>query len=771
LPVAAPEILDSEAHRALALYRQRSTPNGRFLYYCWSRSRKGPFLIRQFLTFLASATMVLLQDPVMGMIGFVLLVGSDVLDCLWMRRVWGKWRDGIVPDHIVRITKVVGVFPTATISVVTIVMWHLIATGDTSVDLQMQFFGVAYLVGVGLNVGIIWPLVPAIAAAKLAFTIGTFLVILTTVLMRAPSVLGWIVEHAYLMSAIIILVMVADSFLRMVLRSYARNQAAREAILRNQVALTEANMEVANREQQARRLALIAETTNEAIFITDAEGKITWTNAAFTQITGYTHDEVFGRHPNEFMNAPDTDPAAIREIQQSQMTGRKARVEILNRHKNGTDHWINTSITPVFDTDNKLLMCIQVERDVTEERLRSQQLADAIDEAKAAAKAKERFFATMSHEIRTPMNGVMGMAELLSRTQLTEEQRGYLAAITQSGDALLGIINDILDLSKLQSGKVQVADAPFDLVEVVHGVVTLLSPLASAKHISLSAPQAEGAAVWVRGDSGRIRQVLMNLVGNAIKFTAKGGVTVTWSKDEAGLSQIRVQDSGIGIAPDRLEAVFDSFTQADGAITRQFGGTGLGLTICRMLARAMGGDVTVTSVEGQGSVFTFAVPLPRAEVTLTPRPLRKEVPGLAVIDGRKRILVAEDNGTNRLILRKMLEADNVALVEVANGADAVDSYRKSPPDLVVMDMQMPVMDGLTAIREIRAVEHQGGLPRCPILVLSANVFPEDAQAAFDADCDDFLTKPVLRDALLARTSRLLGESVADQALPTARLLA
>jgi two-component system, sensor histidine kinase len=301
----------------------------------------------------------------------------------------------------------------------------------------------------------------------------------------------------------------------------------------------------------------------------------------------------------------------------------------------------------------------------------------------------------------------------------------------------------------------------------------LLRPLAAEKGLDLPVPEGCSAPIWVRGDSGRVRQVLMNLVGNAIKFTATGSVRVALKAEGNADFTIDVTDTGIGIAADRLEAVFDSFTQVDGAIDRQFGGTGLGLTISRMLARAMGGDVQVTSTAGKGSVFSVLLKLQQAEPVLAALPDQRSAPAVFSHARRlnTRILIAEDNRTNRLILRKMLEADNVELIEVENGAEAVARYRESAPDLVVMDMQMPVMDGLTAIRAIRSQEQVSGLPRCPILVLSANVFPEDAQASFDADCDDFLTKPVLRDTLLARTHRLLGQGAAERALPGHRLLA
>jgi two-component system, sensor histidine kinase len=762
---------ESDAHRALARFLLQSTPNGRFLHYCWSRSRKRAFLIRQSLSVLACGTLALLYDPVFGLLNLAVVMFADVLDCLWMRNVWSKWRRSLVPQKIQTITLAMAVLQSAAVGLTTIISWQAVSTGVATEDLQLEFFGVAYLVGVGLNIGLVRPYVPRIAGAKMSMIFGAFIAIFIMVIGTAESVQGWVMANAYLLAAILIQILVARSFLEMVGSHYTRNLVAKEALLRNQVALSEAGMEVAHREQQARRLALIAESTNEAIFVTDVQGKISWTNAAFTTITGYDQDEVLGRDPAEFMNAPDTDPEAVARILESQRSGKKARVEILNRRKDGAEQWISTSITPVYEADGTLMMCIQVERDVTQERLRTEQLAEMNEQAKAAAKAKERFFATMSHEIRTPMNGVLGMADLLSRTELNPEQQSYLSAIRQSGDALLSIINDILDLSKLQSGKVRVEVSAFDLADVVSSVVTLLWPLAKDKGIQLRVTAGTERPVWVMGDAGRTRQVLMNLVGNAIKFTSEGEVTVQMERGADDAFRIHVADTGIGINHDRLEAIFDSFTQADGAIDRQYGGTGLGLTISRMLARAMGGDVTAVSQKDRGSTFTLSLPLRAAEPE---RPVISLVQDVGVQHGsarQKRILVAEDNGTNRLILRKMLEPTAALLTEVTNGAEAVAAYHQEAPDLIIMDMQMPVMDGLTAIREIRQKEREAGLPRCPILILSANVFRDEVDAGFAADCDDYLTKPVHREALLASMARLLDSGVAEQALPRARGLA
>jgi two-component system, sensor histidine kinase len=622
-----------------------------------------------------------------------------------------------------------------------------------------------------LNVGLSLPYVPTITRLKIAVTVSGFLAIGAMYLFRVPDLPAWFSVHAYIISATAILGFVAYSFIMMVSDSFDRNHSARRTILRNQVALMLASQEVAQREQQARRLALIAENTGESIFVTDTENRIFWTNAAFSQITGYSLDEVTGLTPGDVLDAPGTDQATVRHINALRDRGQKGSVEILNRFKDGSLHWMSSSLNPVFDEQGRLTMCISVERDVTEEKKRVRELAEAHEQVKLAAQAKERFFATMSHEIRTPMNGVLGMTDLLSHTSLNAEQCGYLATIRESGQALLGIINDILDLSKLQSGTVQVSIAAFDLADVVQGVVSLLHPLAAAKDIALQMQAGTDNPIWVMGDGGRVRQVLMNLVGNAIKFTRDGCVTVRLERGPNDMFCIHVADTGIGITDDRLDAIFDSFTQADGDIDRQFGGTGLGLTISRMLARAMGGDVTAISEKGKGSTFTLSLLL---------QPAQPETPAATPVQDKhtarafarnKRILVAEDNATNRLILRKMLEPTGALLTEVSNGSDAVAAYWQNAPDLVIMDMQMPVMDGLMAIRLIRQFEATSLLRRCPIMVLSANALQEDVDASYAADCDDYLTKPVLREALLTSTARLLAREGADQALPGALRLA
>jgi CheY-like chemotaxis protein/nitrogen-specific signal transduction histidine kinase len=389
-----------------------------------------------------------------------------------------------------------------------------------------------------------------------------------------------------------------------------------------------------------------------------------------------------------------------------------------------------------------------VEREISEAKEREAELARARAAAEEAGQAKSRFLANMSHEIRTPMNGVIGVAELLSETRLSKMQREYVETILDSGRLLLDIINDILDLAKLQSGKATLEARAFSLTGAVEGVMRILEPLAAKKGLDLRLVAPPDVSVL--GDEGKLRQILLNLAGNAVKFTREGAVTVTVRRLSGDVLQIEVADTGIGIAPDRIGRIFDSFSQGDNGIARQFGGTGLGLTICSMLAEQMGGGISVHSEVGHGSVFTLRVVMPLAEVVALvadrrPTPVLR--PGL-------RIMVAEDNRTNMMILRKILGSQVAALIEAENGEEAFQLYQADPPDMVLMDVSMPVKDGLQATRDIRALEEARGWPRCPVVALTANAFGEDRAACRAAGLDGFLVKPLSRRDLLAEIEAL-----------------
>ncbi|MFN0102604.1 MAG: two-component regulator propeller domain-containing protein [Bryobacteraceae bacterium] len=386
-------------------------------------------------------------------------------------------------------------------------------------------------------------------------------------------------------------------------------------------------------------------------------------------------------------------------------------------------------------------------------RLRTAELAEAKDAAEAAARAKSEFLANMSHEIRTPMNAVTGMAELLQGMDLPETARECVATIRLSSDSLLTIINDILDLSKIESGKLRVEDVPFDLAECVAGTLRLVKLAAANKGLELVSEIEPGTPRWVQGDSVRLRQVLLNLVSNAVKFTHSGWVRVNvCSEDIDGERFIRfaVADTGIGIPADAAGALFQSFSQVDASTTRQYGGTGLGLVISRRLVELMGGRIWVESEEGKGSTFSFQMPeRPASLVNLAgslPREARIHTP-----KAKLRVLVAEDNPVNQRVVSMMLEKLGHSTALAGNGAEALRLLEGEAFDVILMDVQMPVMDGLETARRIR--ETYGDASPW-MIALTANVFEEDRRRAVDAGMSDFLTKPLG----LAELEKALGRA-------------
>jgi len=415
---------------------------------------------------------------------------------------------------------------------------------------------------------------------------------------------------------------------------------------------------------------------------------------------------------------------------------------------------------------------IHLLQDVTADIAATRALTQAKETAEAASDAKSRFLATMSHEVRTPINGVMGMASLLLDTSLDSQQRLYVQSIRDASDALLQIINDVLDFSKLEAGRLEFEDLAFDLNALVRSTIEIVAARARAKNLTLEWQMDGEVPQRLRGDPGRLRQVLLNLLSNAIKFTEQGGVRVEASARVQPDGRIRgwfsVRDTGIGIPADRLPRLFREFEQLDGSIARRFGGTGLGLAISRRLVARMGGELRAESVPGSGSVFLFDVLLQPASEESDAKPgnvdWANEIERLARMRNRPlRILLAEDNQTNRLIVSAMLEPLGLRVDTAGNGLEAVEAQRVAPYDLILMDVNMPEMDGYAATAAIRALD--GNAAAVPIVAVTANAFETDREAAIAAGMNDFISKPFRKEALLAVVLRHLdtGAGASGQA--------
>jgi PAS domain S-box-containing protein len=684
-------------------------------------------------------------------------------------------------------------------------------------------------------------------------------------------------------------------------------------------------------EEQARiseKLALVASRTDNAVIITDPAGNIEWINDGFTRITGYGLDEVIGMKPGSLLQGPDTDPATVKLMREHLAAGEGFRTEIVNYTRTGKPYWIAVEVQPVRDAEGTLRYFMAIESDISERKEAEKALVAAKEEAERirveavnASKAKSQFLANMSHEIRTPLNGVIGMAELLIRRGgLSEQQLRYTQVIKSSADTLLALINDVLDFSKIEAGKLELSCVDFDLREAVEQVTEMLAPKASARKLEFACRVDPSIPQMLNGDPERLRQILINLATNAIKFTEKGEVLIRVESepgsppDKIGL-RFSVRDTGVGIPQDRLDRLFKSFSQVDASTTRKYGGTGLGLAISKQLSELMGGRIGVDSVAGQGSTFWFIARLGRTtakstmpwaagatnrldaaslrgtrilavddhatardvlkdqlegwgfDVTLAcdgvealeklraaaaeERPFRLAIVDLMMpnLDGRGvadtvkvdpvlsqtklvlltaldnpldgadmhqsgfaacitkpirqshlfdavvravaagspggaavehtplpavaaqplkgvNILLAEDNEVNQEVARELLLDAGCIIEVVGNGKLASEAVAARRYDIVLMDCQMPEMDGFEATGTIRRREQANGTPRQPIIALTANAVEGDREKCLAAGMDSYVSKPIDPEALLAAIKSLVKTPVAPQSDPT-----
>lgn len=504
-------------------------------------------------------------------------------------------------------------------------------------------------------------------------------------------------------------------------------------------------------QELSKQHELILNTVTEGIFGLDADGITMFMNPAAASMFGYEAKEFIGKNSHPIIHHTRADGSHLPQeecpIHMTVLDGqiRSIKEDVFWR-KDGSSFLVQYQVTPIIE-QGQIQGAVVVFNDVTGER----EIVRAKETAELAAQAKSEFLSMVSHEIRTPMNGIVGMTELLIGTDLSEEQREYAEIIRDSGDALLNILNDILDFSKLESGKMALAYEPFALRKMLEQVAELFKPLADEKHLEIRYRLNPSIPEFMVGDAIRIRQILVNLVGNALKFTDQGSIEVAVDiikgrKPEDSVLDFAVQDTGIGIPADKLDQLFQSFSQLHPVINRKYGGTGLGLVISKRLVEIMGGSISVESIEGEGSTFRFAVPAASVDASAEQTASQFHHDRTRQSDKvAMRILVAEDHPVNRKILREYLEKLGYHADVCTNGVEAIDAISQNAYDIVLMDIHMPVMDGLKATDLLHRLIPQDRIP--PIIAVTSNAKREDKEACLEIGMRDFISKPVMLSEL------------------------
>jgi PAS domain S-box-containing protein len=516
----------------------------------------------------------------------------------------------------------------------------------------------------------------------------------------------------------------------------------------------------------------IVENAVEGVFQSTPDGRYLLVNPALARLYGYASPAELIASVQDISTAVYVDPG-VRQVFKRLVAehGEVRGLEYQVRRKDGRVIWISEHARAVYGEDGEVRYYEGFIQDITRRKQTEEELRAAKIAAEAANTAKGNFLAVMSHEIRTPMNGVIGMTSLLADSPLTPEQRECVETIRQSGEALLTIINDILDFSKIESGRLELERADFSLHECIEGALDLFAPEAAERGLRLRLEVAPDVPRAVRGDVTRLRQVLVNLLSNAVKFTERGEVVLSvvtlGTSAVTGKLKMRfsVRDTGIGIPARAIGRLFHSFSQVDASTTRRYGGTGLGLAISRRLAGLMGGDITVESTPGVGSCFRLCVELQRTSATSpslppTALPAAREAPA-------SRILLAEDNAVNQRVAVRMLEKLGYRADCVGNGIEVLEALRRQPYDVVLLDVQMPEMDGLEVARRLSAAAPEVPPPRPWLIAVTANAMQGDRERCLAAGMQDYISKPVKLGELALALERAWTAAAASPAPTTA----
>ena len=527
------------------------------------------------------------------------------------------------------------------------------------------------------------------------------------------------------------------------------------------------------REREATRRALddqkFALDQHAIVSMTDVLGTITYANDRFCGISGYTREELLGQN-HRIIGSGTHNRAFFEDMWGTIAAGRVWHGEICNRKRNGDLYWVNATLVPLTGEQGRITQYIAIRTDITARKEAERAMVAAKEAAEEANRVKSDFLANMSHEIRTPMNGVIGMTDLVLDTELTADQREYLGIVKSSADALLQIVNDILDFSKIEAGHMRLESIGFSLDDTLRDTIRSLAIRGHQKNLEVLLNVAPGVPDRLLGDPGRLRQIIVNLVGNAIKFTESGEIEVTVRMAENQRAAdatiaFSVRDTGIGIAPDKLQTIFESFSQADSSTTRKYGGTGLGLTISSQLVAMMGGSITVSSRLGAGSTFAFTITLPYGSKSATARyQTAKRLHGLAA-------LVVEDNATSGRMLCDMLSEWKIDPVLVSSGAAAIDTLAQAertghPFALMLIDSHMPPMSGFELIAHLRDSHLQSG--GAPVVMLAPDRQREDAVRCRALGIGHYLAKPVGQAELFAAVMGALGEPLPARTRPERR---
>jgi PAS domain S-box-containing protein len=504
-------------------------------------------------------------------------------------------------------------------------------------------------------------------------------------------------------------------------------------------------------EKEVEKLMWAVSKTDNSLVIATEEGKIEWVNEGFERLTGYTLAEITGSYGDtvvkDALSGLNPNSEHFREMMN---TLKSVSYESKNYSKSGKEYWVFTTITPIIDDEGKIKRIIAVDSEITARKEAEKRMMEAQQEALRLAKIKEEFLANMSHEIRTPMNAIMGMSQLLSETELNEKQQKYLASIQFASDNLLALINDVLDLAKIEAEKITFEKIPFSIKDLVEKLFDIMRPKIDEKGLSTLIKIDEKIPELVVGDPFRLNQIVMNLVSNSVKFTKKGSITIEAIFEKETPADVtimcRVTDTGIGISKENLAKVFEHFTQAESEITRKYGGTGLGLTIVKKLVENQGGTISVESELEKGTTFSFTLNFAKALQGQKNYIDKKNINDVKSISG-KTVLLVEDNHLNTMVATEFLEKSGLIVAHAENGIIAVSMAQEKKYDFILMDIQMPEMDGYSAAKLIRA-DNNSVNAATPIIAMTAHAMQGEKEKCIKAGMNDYISKPLQKDKLI-----------------------